>query len=34
MIPDSLVFDQSTLARMLEHDTLVQRNRQFFALLD
>ncbi len=34
MIPDSLVFDQPTLARLLDHDALVQRYRQFFALLD
>ncbi len=34
MIPDSLLFDQSALARWLEHDALVQRYRQFFALLD
>ena|SRR5579859_7789355 len=34
MIPNSHVFDQSTLARLHEHDALVQRYRQFFALLD
>ena len=34
MIPDSLVFDQPTLARLLDHDALVQRSRQCFALLD
>ncbi|HKV01032.1 MAG TPA: hypothetical protein VJQ26_02840, partial [Ktedonobacteraceae bacterium] len=34
MIPDSQIFDQSSLARLLEHDALVQRYRQFFALLD
>lgn len=34
MIPDSHMFDQSTLVRLLEHDALVQRYRQFFALLD
>jgi hypothetical protein len=34
MIPNSLLFDQSTLACLLEHDALVQRYRQFFALLD
>lgn len=34
MIPDSQVFDQPTLAAMLAHDALVQRYRQFFALLD
>jgi hypothetical protein len=34
MIPNSLLFDQSTIACLLEHDALVQRYRQFFALLD
>ena len=34
MIPDSALFDQPTLARLLEHDALVQRYRHFFALLD
>jgi hypothetical protein len=34
MIPDSQIFDQPTLARLLAHDALVQRYRQFFALLD
>jgi len=34
MIPDSQLFDQSTLVCLLEHDALVQRYRQFFALLD
>ena len=34
MIPNSHVFDQFTLARLMDHDALVQRYRQFFALLD
>jgi hypothetical protein len=34
MIPNSSTFDQSTICRLLEHDALVQRYRQFFALLD
>jgi hypothetical protein len=34
MIPESHLFDQSTLTRLLEHDALVQRYRHFFALLD
>ncbi len=34
MIPNSSCFDQSTLLCLFEHDTLVQRYRQFFALLD
>jgi hypothetical protein len=34
MIPDSQLFGQSTLVRLLEHDALVQRYRWFFALLD
>lgn len=34
MIPDSPLLDQSTCARLLDHDALVQRYRQFFALLD
>jgi hypothetical protein len=34
MIPNSSTFDQSTICRLLEHDALVQRSRQFFALLD
>src|SRR3989442_10969466 len=34
MIPSSLVFDQSTLARMLEHDPVVQDYQAFFTLLD
>src|SRR3989440_8457476 len=34
MIPASLVFDQSTMTALLEHDPLVQDYRAFFALLD
>ncbi len=34
MIPSSDLFDQSTLARLLAHDPLVQDYRAFFALLD
>lgn len=34
MIPHSDLFDQSTLAKMIQHDALVQRYRRFFALLD
>jgi hypothetical protein len=34
MIPSSAVFDQTTLARMLEHDPVVQDYQTFFALLD
>lgn len=34
MIPASAVFDQSTLALLLEHDLVVQDYRAFFALLD
>lgn len=34
MIPSSEIFDQSTLARMIEHDKVVQRYRAFFALID
>ena len=30
MIPSSAVFDQSTLARMLEHDPVVQDYQAFF----
>jgi hypothetical protein len=33
MIPSSVLFDQSTLAQLLEHDRLVQDYRAFFALL-
>lgn len=34
MIPSSVVFDQSTLAALLEHDPLIQEDRAFFALFD
>jgi hypothetical protein len=34
MIPASHLFDQATLAALLEHDPLVQEYRAFFALLD
>jgi hypothetical protein len=34
MIPSSCVFDQSTLAALLEHDPVVQHYRAFFSLLD
>src|SRR5258706_2183921 len=34
MIPASHLFDQSTMAALLEHDPLVQDYRAFFALLD
>ena len=34
MIPASHLFDQSTLAALLEYDPLVQDYRAFFALLD
>jgi len=34
MIPNSAVFDQSTLTRLLDQDALVQRYRRLFALLD
>jgi len=34
MIPASLVFDQSTMTALVEHDPLVQDYRTFFALLD
>jgi Transposase DDE domain len=34
MIPVSLLFDQSTLSLLLEHDPVVQRSRAFFALFD
>lgn len=34
MIPDSQIFDQSTIRCLIEHDALVQRYRRFFALLD
>jgi len=34
MIPSSALFDQSTLAALLEHDPLIQDYRAFFAHLD
>ena len=34
MIPASVLFDQSTLSLLLEHDPVVQRYRTFFALFD
>jgi hypothetical protein len=34
MIPSSAIFDQSTLARLIEYDAVVQDYRAFFALLD
>ena len=34
MIPASHLFDQSTLAALLEHDPVVQDYRAFFVLLD
>ena len=34
MIPASTLFDQSTMAALLDHDPLVQDYRAFFALLD
>ena len=34
MIPTSAVFDQSTMAALLEHDPLAQDYRAFFSLLD
>ncbi len=34
MIPSSVLFDQSTIQCLLEHDTLVQEYRACFALLD
>lgn len=34
MIPSSVIFDQSTLACMLEHDPVVQEYQALFALLD
>ena len=34
IIPSSLVFDQTTMTQLLEHDPLVQRVRAFFALFD
>src|SRR6266568_7517948 len=34
MLPYSRVFDQCTLALMMEHDAIVQRYRALFALID
>ncbi len=34
MIPSSVIFDQSTLARMLAYDPVVQDYQAFFALLE
>jgi hypothetical protein len=34
MIPSSVIFDQSTLTALLEHDPIVQTHRTFFSLLD
>jgi len=34
IIPESQTFDQSTLTKMLLHDPVCQRYRDFFALLD
>ena len=34
MIPESRVFDQPTMTRMMEYDPLVQRYRTFFDQLD
>jgi hypothetical protein len=34
IIPSSLIFDQSTLTALLEHDPVVQEYRAFFSLLD
>jgi len=34
MIPTSALFDQSTMAALLDHDPVVQDYRAFFALLD
>ena len=34
MIPSSDIFDQSTLARMLAYDPVVQDYQAFFVLLD
>ena len=34
MLPYSRVFDQCTLALMVEHDAIVQRYRRMFALID
>ena len=34
MIPNSVLFDQSTIAALLDHDPMVADYRAFFALLD
>src|SRR5690348_17548284 len=34
IIPDSTTFDQQTMTLLMEHDPLVQRYRDFFALFD
>jgi hypothetical protein len=34
MIPTSDLFDQSTIAVLLDHDPMVQDDRAFFSLLD
>ena len=34
MIPSSALFDQSTIAALLDHDPLIQDYRAFFSLLD
>ena len=34
MIPASTVFDQSTIAALLDHDPLVLQYRALFSLLD
>src|SRR5216683_7832439 len=34
MLPYSRLFDQRTLALMVEHDAIVQRYRSLFALID
>jgi len=34
MIPSSALFDQSTIAALLDHDPLVADYRAFFSLLD
>ena len=34
IIPSSLIFDQSTLTALMEHDPVVQTYRAFFSLLD
>jgi hypothetical protein len=34
MVPSSVFFDQSTLARLVEYDAVVQEYRALFALFD